>query len=349
MKKLVAIMMLMVLGTAAAFAFPKKDAQLELVPVLNYKTHQQNRVWVGTFQLVWNDLADYIVKGPIQFENEKSSLVRQLNKKRFKADMLSENSYYKTYGEINPELKTQIENAIKEKFNETSDILDSINWTPAPEKYLVYAMLKKDFKFLTAFDKLRPGRFGNKLGKVEYFGIDKNSDSSLRYMVNVLFYNSSDDFAVAIRTDGEDILYIYRTSDDKPFDRLYSDMNVKKAGYIDSSQFRSIDTLKIPNVSLYQQANYTELCNKPIKNTKFTISDAIQTVDFKMDNEGVKLKSEAAIAVAMSARPQTEKPKPRKLYVDDTFVIFLQESGKKLPYFALRVDDLDLVNKTGRK
>ena len=43
-----------------------------------------------------------------------------------------------------------------------------------------------------------------------------------------------------------------------------------------------------------------------------------------------------------------EEVAPRYFYLDDTFVLFLQERDKKLPYFALRVYDLKLVNKTGK-
>lgn len=193
MKKLLAVIALLMLVSGSAIA--KSNAMLDVLPLLSSSSEQQNRVWVGTFQLAWNDLMDGIVKGPVVFEGDKSKLAKQLNKQKFKADMLSEDSYYKTYGEISPELKSTIETAIKEKFNETSDILDGIDWTPGAGKYLVYAMLKKDFKFITAFDKLKPAKFGHKFAKVQYFGIDEKSDKILDDMVHVLFYNSSKDFA----------------------------------------------------------------------------------------------------------------------------------------------------------
>ena len=79
------------------------------------------------------------------------------------------------------------------------------------------------------------------------------------------------------------------------------------------------------------------------------IDQALETVDFKMDNEGVKLKSEAVIATRMSAMLPPAKVKPRKFYFDDTYVIFLQEAGKDKPYFAMRVNDVETINKTGRK
>lgn len=351
MKKLLTLIAILAVCGTSAFAFGRqtKNTEFVLVPALNSQSVQQNRAWVGTFQIVWNEFQNNIVKHPIKFEgDEKNPLVKELNKQRFKADMLSKNSYYKTYGLISPELKNQIETELKERFNETSDILGSIDWTPAPEKYLVYAMLKKDFKFITAFDKLKPARFSKFFGKVNYFGIDENSDKILDDMVTVLFYDSEDDFAVSIKTNSKDVVYLYRTDDNKTFDKLYSDMMIKKAGYMSWREFRAQDELRIPDINLYRMQTYPELTNKTIKGTnQMQISDAVQTVEFKMNNEGVKLKSEAAIAAKCSMEIADESA-PRKFYFDDTFVLFLQEYDKKLPYFALRVYDLDLINKTGK-
>ena len=346
MKKLLTLVAVLLMTSCCSFA--KSEQTLDVLPLFNSKSVQQNRLWVGTFQLVWNDLMDGIVKGPVKFEDYKSKLAKQLNEQTFKADQISEDSYYKTYGAISPELKVQIETAIKEKFNETSGILNSIDWTPAKGKYLVYAMLKKDFKFLTAFDKLKPARFAHSFKKVNYFGIDKDSDAILDKMVHVLFYNSSKDFAVSVTTQGNDILYLYRTNDDKNFQRRFADMFMKKAKYQGAFEFTAKDELKVPDISLYSEKSFDELCNHPIKNTDITIDKALETVEFKMNNEGVKLKSEAAIATTMSMPMPLDRVKPRKFYFDDTFVLFLQEADKDMPYFALRVDDVSLINKTGK-
>lgn len=352
MKKLLLTVMSLVMTTSAVFAFGSaKPAQtLDVLPLLSSETTQQNRLWVGTFQLAWNELMDGIVKGPVVFVGQKSELAKQLNKQKFKTSDLSEDSYYTTYGETSPELKVKIEDAIKEKFNETSDVINSVDWTPGPNKYLIYAMLKKDFKFLTAFDKLDMEKFAKNKAKVQYFGINEKSDGILRHTVNVMFYNSPKDYAVAIRTEGKDILYLYRTSDDKTFDKLYSDMFMKKAQFDGNTEFTKLDELKVPDINLYKEKSFAELCDKEIKNTKgLMIDQALETVDFKMNNEGVKLKSEAIIATKMSMPMMPERLKPRKFYFNDTFVMFLQENDKNKPYFALRVKDVSLINKTGRK
>ncbi|MDR1168905.1 MAG: hypothetical protein LBK53_08490 [Heliobacteriaceae bacterium] len=339
MKKIITLLLIFVMCSGCAFA-------LDVLPLMSSKSEQQDRVWVGTFQLVWNDFSDGIVKGPVQFRGGKSKLAEELNKRDFTADRLSESSYYKTYGAISPDLKAQIETAIKEKFNETSDILGMIDWTPATGKYLVYAMLKKDFKFLVPFDKLKQEKFGKNREKIQYFGINNKSKGNLRDQISVLFYNSADDFALKIRTEGRDELYLYRTRKDETFDKLYTAMTAEE--YDGFKGFAPKDELKVPDINLYALKSFDELCGRKIKHTKgLIINTALETVDFKMNNEGVKLKSEAAIATAKSILIPQEL-KPRKFYFDDTFVLFLKEQGRDKPYFALRVHDAALVNKTGK-
>ena len=344
-----AIAGVLLLGGLSVSALDKKSETLALLPAMKYESAAPNRIWVGTFQLVWNDLMDGIVKGPVEFKGKKSKLAEELNAQSFTKEMISENSYYTKYGETSPELRDTIEKAIKEKFDETSDVLNSVDWAPGPNKYTAYAMLKKDFKFLTAFDKLKMERFGKNKEKVQYFGINKKSDKILDKTVHVMFYNSSKDFAVVIYTQTDDVLYLYRTKDDKTFDKLYSDMFIKRAQYEGKSDFTEKDELKVPNIGLYKEQSFDELCNREIKGTNMMLDKALETVEFKMDNEGVKLKSEAIIATKMSAMLPEKNLKPRKFYFDDTFVIFLQEQGKDKPYFAMRVNDVAAINKTERK
>lgn len=344
-----AIAGVLLLGGLSVSALDKKSETLALLPAMKYESAAPNRIWVGTFQLVWNDLMDGIVKGPVEFKGKKSKLAEELNAQSFTKEMISENSYYTKYGETSPELRETIEKAIKEKFDETSDVLNSVDWAPGPNKYTAYAMLKKDFKFLTAFDKLKMERFGKNKEKVQYFGINKKSDKILDKTVHVMFYNSSKDFAVVIYTQTDDVLYLYRTKDDKTFDKLYSDMFIKRAQYEGNSDFTEKDELKVPNIGLYKEQSFDELCNREIKGTNMMLDKALETVEFKMDNEGVKLKSEAIIATKMSAMLPEKNLKPRKFYFDDTFVIFLQEQGKDKPYFAMRVNDVAAINKTERK
>ena len=127
-----------------------------------------NTIWCGSFQLIWNDLKNDFAKQDIIFEPQLD-VVNNLNKEKFNTSKISENSYYKAQGIPTQELKSKIEKEIKEKFDETSDIVNQFTFDGNPNKYFLYAMLKKEFKFSKEFEQLENGRFGN-YENVKYFG-----------------------------------------------------------------------------------------------------------------------------------------------------------------------------------
>lgn len=315
----------------------KSSKDFEILPTMDSVSNAKNQVWVGTFQLIWNDLMTEIIKHPVTFAGTKSVMADNLNKKEFTVDDLNEGSYYKKLGLASPQMKKEIEKAIKEKFNETSDILGRFDWTPAKEKYFLYAMLKKDFEYIKAFDKLPDDTFNGSNGKVKYFGVDEDSDSSLRRTVNVLFYNGSDDYAVYLKSKQGDTVFLYRTNDNKTLDKLYSDMIDKSNKYKGKKYFAKEDMFKAPFIEFKKERSFDELCNKPIKNSPFMISQALETVQFKMTETGVKLKSEAGMMVCLTCAPGFRE-EPRYFYFNDRYVIFLQEKEK--PYFAMKIEDV---------
>ncbi len=308
----------------------------------------ENSFWVGTFQIVWNEVIDNIVHHPLEFIGGTTQSAKDLNKREFNKTDISENSYYTKYGTVSPELKKEIEKGIKEKFNETSDVLDSIDFTYDPMKLLIYAMLKKDFKFLEPFDKLNDYKFGRYNEKVKYFGIDSESESKLYKNVSVLFYNNRSDYAVKLNTKTDDEVILYRTNDVKKFNEYYEDVTTKSEVKSDRPYFGRYDRLKVPEISMFLKTNFPDLEGKYIKNSDFRIDQTFETIDFKMDNEGVKLKSEAGIIMkATSVGGPT--PEIRYFYFDDKFVLFLKEKERNVPYYAMRVVDVASLNKTGKK
>ena len=334
MKKLITLLLsLIVLSSASVFA-----AGIEVLPTMQSRTNAQDRVWVGTFQLVWNDFMDKVVHLPIRFPDGTPIIVQELNKQSFTEEDLSENCYYKMTGKITKKTKKQIAKAIKKKFNETSDILDQIEWNPKEDKLIVYAMLKKDFEFLNEFEKLGKLPFGQSQ-EAEYFGISKGN-RELAEGVKVLFYNSDKDFAVKLTTKNSDEVYLYRNSSNKAFNYIWSDMWKKNNYFKGITKFKNNDELKIPNIKFSEEKMFDEVTNKRIKGTDLVIDKAMETIKFDMNNKRVELKSEAAMAIATCSMPTPEEMIPREFNFDDTFVIFLKEVNKKNPYFALRVHDI---------
>lgn len=346
MKKILvslAILVAMIGGISTAQA--QEVNSIEVLPTMNTQSTAQNRIWVGTFQLVWNELTDKIVKAPVKFLDFDSQMANNLNQKQFKKSNLNEKSYYVKSGIVSPALKAEIEKNIKSKFHETSDILKMFDFTYNPEKIFVYAMLKKDFRFTNAFDKLATGNFGNSQEKVKYFGINDNSNPKLYKNVSVLFYNDDNDFAVKLYTKGKDEVLLYRTNDDKTFDKYYAELNDKTAKYSGDKNFVKNDTLTIPDIKLYQETSFNELEGHQIVGTNMQIDKTIETVDFRMNNKGIKLKSEAAIMLrCMSLAPR----EGRDFTFNNNFVLFLIEKNQNTPYYAMKVSDVAAINKTGK-
>ncbi len=312
-------------------------AGIEVLPTMQSRSNAQDRVWVGTFQLVWNDFMDKFVHNPVRFREGTPVYVQELNKQAFTVDDLSDKSYYKITTKVTKNTKKQITRAIRKKFKETSDILDKLDLTPRNDKFLIYAMLKKDFEFKNEFNKFGKSAFGEDQS-AEYFGVTKGSKDEFGSSVKVLFYNDPNDFAVVLTTKSDDEVFLYKNSANKEFNYLYADMLKKQTAFTGSKEFGNDDELKVPNIKLFEEKTFDDLSGKRVMGTNIIIDQAIETIKFDMDNKGVKLKSEAAMTIMkMSLMPDMEQ---RLFYLNDTFVIFLKEKDKKNPYFALRVHDI---------
>lgn len=347
MKKIIAILFIFAMSLAL---LPTKtfatDEAIEVLPTMTTQSNAENRIWVGTFQIVWNEIIDNLVKAPIKFMGYDSQIASDLNQKEFTKNDIDSSAYYTKYGKVSPKLKREIEKGIKKKFHEKSDILDMFDFSNQPNKIFVYAMLKKDFKFLNAFDKLPQGYFGKSKDVVQYFGIKDNSNAQLYKNVYVMFYNNSNDFAVKLYTKGKDEVILYRTDDNDTFDKYFATVNQKEKDYTGNRNFHKNDTLLVPNINLYKMVSFEDLEGHEIANTNFKIDKTIETVDFKMNNEGVKLKSEAATMIRCTSLAPTSG---RYFLFNDDFVLFLIEKGQKTPYYAMRVHDVASINKAKKK
>lgn len=300
--------------------------------------------YCATFQLVWNDMKNEIIKKDIVF-NPEEIMATNLNKESFTEDMISDSYYFKVFGPKTIKLKEEIVNGIKEKFNQTSDILDDFDWgedaldDPDLRRYFFYTMLYREFEYKQRFTVLENSNFGN-YEDVKYFGVASNSSSEVRNQIIVLFYNSKDDFAIKLTTKSNDEVIFYKNPKGKTFNEIYSNMTNDANKYTGSKNFSNNDTFKVPMINFNVKREYNELQNKPFyddENREYVIEKAVQTINFKLDEKGGRVKSEAAIDTNVTSAPVKES---RNFNVDDTFAIFLKESSRDMPYFAARIDNI---------
>lgn len=305
---------------------------------------ENDTIWCGTFQLIWNDLKNDLAKQDIVF-TPQLKVIENLNKETFTVNDLSEKYYYKKVGTPSLQLKEEIEKAIKEKFNETSDILDDFEWENRdPKDYFLYAMLKKNFEFEKAFEEFENGEFGS-YKNVKYFGIKKNSESDeLRKQVEVLYYNSKDDFAIKLKTKQEDEVILCKNPKGNTFNEMYQNIEQQKNTYKGNKNLQEGELLKVPNIKLKEKTEFTEIQNKPfyfLNGDEYEIEKSLQTIEFELDKTGGKIKSEAGMMVKNTSGIMPDEI--REFTIDNTFAIFLVEQGKEKPYFAGKISDISKV------
>lgn len=318
-------------------------AEFEIVPTMESVSKAKNQVYAGAFQLVWNDLMDELIKGPIKFLKKQPAMVDLLNKQKFTTNDIQESAYYKKWGEASPKLKEEIENGIWEKFNEKSQILDMADWNPGPCKYALYTMMKKDLEYEKEFENLQPGKFEGSETLVKYFGIEKEAyGRNVKGTVGVLFYNNDKDFAVTLHSKQGDLVHLYKVETNKTLAEIYAEMKQKTKNNFDRMQ--PIDKFKAPKIDFNKTQEFSELYDKPIKSytppiMEWEIVKAMERIEFKMDEKGAKMVAEAGMmALGKSAAGRPDRRQPRYFYFTGPYAIFIEEPGKH-PYFAAYIKD----------
>ena len=318
------------------------NKSLYVVPTM-FDDIKDNSVWCPTMQLVWNDVKTNLAKQDIKFV-DNNSFAENLNKESFTDEMISDSYYYKTYGLRTISLKNEIEKSINKKFGQNSDILNEFKWykdksdAEKEEEYIFYSMLYRKFNFLSKFKKLENGSFNNSKD-VSYFGVTNNKKSSAKEEITVLFYKDKDNFAISIDTKEKDKVIIYKNPVGNNFNEIYDYL---KKNYKESEthdQLGANDKFKMPYLDFKVLKSYEELKNKSFMskdNKEYIITDALQTINFKIDEAGGVVKSEAAIGTKAISSGNMES---RTFYVDKTFALFLLEEGRDVPYFATKISD----------
>lgn len=280
-----------------------------------------NNLWVGTLDLAWKDLEDKIGLNKIELEGEMPQIANNLNESTFSKEMLNPNDY-----------KINVERTVT-------------------NGYKIDATLNKKLNFLESFDNFSDYKwtFGNSEEYIKYFGINNASPEKMNKNVEILFYNKlnngsllSNDMAIKLKTKEGDEIILYRTDDKKSFDEYYEDIKAKTKNYKGRTEFSEDDELRVPYVKVNGMINYNQLYDKKIKNSKgLYIYDVIQNVNFYLNERGCNLSSKATMVTEYMGIGQDTK----YCYFQDTFIIFMKEANSDKPYFALKVDNNDILEK----
>jgi hypothetical protein len=310
---------------------------------------KENAVWCATFQMAWDALGRDVLKGPVSLgPPAPAEFVAGMNALPFPLESLDPAACVVAAGTKKSGVLERIAKEGKEKFGRTLPEM-SIP-LERPDDILAYAFLRKDLPFEHPFERIRNGmQFTGTANRVAAWGLNEDSEAGaeVRNQVRVLFDlqagpgrgDVAPEFALEFRPKGgRDRIVLASVATPVSLDAAW-----RRVAAVASSTprpLRSGEILYVPRIHFDLSHDFGAILGAPILNDGFDgyrITQARQSVLFRMDETGAVLQSEAAIA----AKRDLESG----FLFDDPFLVALIQDGAKEPYFLLWVANPDLFPK----
>lgn len=317
----------------------KESTATAMVPVMNVPMTDQNLLYCVTFQLAWNELMDNVIRDDILLGTEKVYST-ELNLQKFKKSSLSDEDYIAMVGMGKDDIVKRINDEMDRKFKEEDKW--KVESTVGPDDYLAFSFLKKVLTFETSFEKVEEG-LDFKGTKVASFGImdvkDPETAQKLRDQVELVHYKSDEEFIIRLKDkDEKEDLFLARLPKEETLEKM-----LQRADSLVSEPIplTSYDRLNIPLIAFDIKKSYKEFIGQPVLNKGFesySIGEALQRIEFILNESGAVLKSKAEIMM-----PTSMPMDPKSLILDDSFLLYMKESGKADPYMAIYVDNAQIL------
>ncbi|MCE5279209.1 MAG: hypothetical protein ABFD92_10385 [Planctomycetaceae bacterium] len=307
----------------------------------------KNVIWCGTFQLAWNEIGD-LIKEPPRFLLQPP-MVDALNNRTFTRDDLDRESYVALAGFVRDGIFGRIDSALAQTFKGKASprFKPSFDLTPRPQDIVAYSYLFKHLEFPVPFEKLsEPLVFAG--SKVESFGTRefKSGHQHMYEQVAIFDYQNQSDFVVDLAVkDKRDRLILAKV---RPAATLAETIaEVQRRLEEPPVKMTWADVLVVPKFNFDVTRNFRELrglhlvSKDPAVAKDLQILAAVQNIRFEMDEKGVRLRSESHVSIGCSS-----EPRPRHIMIFDApFLLLMQRADSKRPYYAMWVDNAELMVK----
>jgi len=184
---------------------------------------------------------------------------------------------------------------------------------------------------------------------IESFGSDGENN-----LVEMLYYKNDTDFVIKLRTkDTSHELILMNT--DKTFETLFQAIQVadekikfgkkEKKGHDDKRyKLCSEDAVRIPEINFKLKTNYPTLENREVyaSGVNWKTIAVNQLTAFNLDEKGAEVESVAEMRLGAMYDPNN---KPKRLIFNKPFFVFVRKVGVANPYFALWVENAELLVK----
>ena len=299
----------------------------------------KNVLWCLSFQLAWDELRA-LGGGTLRLEPEPA-MAKVLNKRLAGKEDIDEASVVARAGWVKEGIFDEIRAEIARKFG--PDVHPELHPNALAEIF-AYALLLKELKFALPFEPVtdRVVLFGDE--PVKCFGWGEDSQHPPEFYQQLVLLHMDE----GVRARDTEIVVELKTK--SPDDRLILAMvpprgtlketidgvltRVAKRGIAAEIGF---DELAVPKMNFEVHRTYGQILGCVVAQGAGAgnrVIQAEQTVRFTLDEHGAVLRSEAAGSIFGA---------PPKLIFDRPFLLMLKRTGAKMPYFAVWIDNAELL------
>ena len=285
----------------------------------------KNAIYCSTLGIAWDQISA-LFQSSYKIENEYIDL-QLLDKSKWYVNSLKKGEYETTIT-VNAE---QQKIAAKVKFN-------------------------KALPFETVFDSSPDNDFTFNNSKVASFSA---SGGYVTYnnQIDILYYENDNNFIIKLQPkdpNHEILLYLPKQKPETLSQAFENFKALRKKGNRERKsnwRYEMIlgDYIVIPKLSFNIESEYNSMTGSKIiagsGNLPFEISEMKQQTAFMLDEYGAKIEGQATAEVATADEGRKDKPIPKKLHFNKPFLIMLKRKDSPNPYFAMWVENTELMQK----
>lgn len=297
----------------------------------------RNLLWCASFQLAWDAAAEHFGK-PLTLD-PPVALADQLNKAPFDRRWIDEGAVFTTDGRVDGGVIDRIGLEATRRSGKASDLTKELAPDAAPDDLIFYALVSKDLKFAQPFGKLPVAEVGGR--KVSWFGFrPEHADAGpLRRQVRVHHYAAANDFVIELLTTDADERLLLARLPERPATAAELARTVGGRWHAEAPTAGDADLVAVPVIQANEAARFAALEGTRVKGSHQVLRKAMQTIEFKLDETGVKLRSEGAVSFGCSAKPQIN----RVMVLRPPFAALLMRKDAPQPYFVGWFANADLL------
>jgi hypothetical protein len=297
----------------------------------------KNVLWCATFQMAW-DAASRHFGGPLRLQ-PASQTAASLNRSAFNPQWIDGESVFHASGTVGDGVLDRIDQGAR-AMRHPSKLLGDLRKISKADDLVFYALLVKDLEFDKPFAKLGMWKVGRRA--VPWFGFtpDQRDTGDLLQQVAVHHYAARNDFVIELRSKQAGDQLLLAKLPQPPATPAAASAAVLKRLRADAPCAAGADLLAVPNLVADEKVSFPGLEGRTVSGTGRFVRGAMQTIDFRMDEKGVKLRSEAALSFGCSAQHRVE---PRLMILDPPFALVMKRANAPQPYFVAWIANADLL------